>query len=227
MKKLDIGRILQGVFDNLGALMPVLLTGAVLVYLPLSIAEALLTEDMDLSAALLSLVGFLFFAFGVFWYEGVVVLAVQASRAGQKPSPGPIFSAALPFALPLLGATILAVLGILIGLVLLIIPGLFLLTKWFLIVPAIVLEKRRVMESFNRSWELVKGVSWEVFAVLVIVSVLSMIISSIIEAVIGDDGVLYVALGTFLGGIVTAPFTGLAAAGIYFDLKEQETPAAF
>ena len=40
--------------------------------------------------------------------------------------------------------------GIAVGLVLLIAPGLFLLTLWVLIVPAIVLENRSRSESFGR-----------------------------------------------------------------------------
>ena len=57
----------------------------------------------------------------------------------------------------LIVAGILAGLGIALGLVLLIVPGLFLLTIWSLIVPSIVVEGKSAGESFGRSRELVAG----------------------------------------------------------------------
>ena len=55
-----------------------------------------------------------------------------------------------------------------IGLVLLVVPGLFLITIWAVIAPVIVLERAGVFESFGRSRHLVKGNGWQVFGVLVI-----------------------------------------------------------
>ena len=52
---------------------------------------------------------------------------------------------------------ILAGIAIAIGFVLLIIPGLFLITIWSVIVPVIVIERTGVFDSFGRSRELVKG----------------------------------------------------------------------
>jgi len=52
---------------------------------------------------------------------------------------------------------------------LLILPGLFLLTIWCLIVPVIVLEGAGVGASFSRSRQLVRGFEGKVFGTLVLV----------------------------------------------------------
>ena len=63
-------------------------------------------------------------------------------------------------------ASFLASLGTLVGLVLLIVPGLILGTRWSLIVPVIVLERRSATEALSRSNELVKGRTGAAMAVL-------------------------------------------------------------
>ena len=68
----------------------------------------------------------------------------------------------------IVGAGILARLAITIGLILLIVPGLFLLTIWCLIVPVIVLEGAGRGDSFGRSRELVRGNGWNVFGLIVL-----------------------------------------------------------
>ena len=58
---------------------------------------------------------------------------------------------------------ILFEIGVGIGLVLLIIPGLILLTMWSVGAPAIVVERAGAFQAFGRSWHLVRGEAWSVF----------------------------------------------------------------
>ena len=57
------------------------------------------------------------------------------------------------------GASILAGIAIGIGLVLVLVPGLYLITIWCVIVPVIVLERAGTGAGFSRSQQLVKR--WE------------------------------------------------------------------
>lgn len=59
-------------------------------------------------------------------------------------------SAGARFLLPVGGASILAGLGIAAGLVLLVVPGLILMTYWSLIVPSIVVGESGAMASFGK-----------------------------------------------------------------------------
>jgi hypothetical protein len=134
---------------------------------------------------------------------------------------------------PQLGAVILggilAAIGIMIGLVLLIVPGLFLLTIWSMLIPVIVLEGRSTGEAFTRSREVVRGNGWSVFGLVIVTFLLVAIASAVIRAVFAP---LPDFLDAWLGGLVahsvTVPFAAAALTTAYFALTRAETvsPAA-
>ncbi len=174
-----------------------------------------------------ALVGAIILLIGIFWLTGALVEAVADIRDGRSDlGVSETFSKVWPRVWPLLGASILAGLGIAFGLVFLIVPGLILLTWWALIPPSIVLENRGVFESFGRSRELVRGHAWNVFGVLIITYLLSAVISGVIRAIftpLPDYVGTYI--GDVIGGSIVAPFSALAITLMYFRLSENETPA--
>jgi len=110
------------------------------------------------AAVLWGIVSFMLWVVGTFWVQGALVEAVNDLRDGRADlSIGELFRRAQPLLPALIAAGVVAALGIAFGLVLLIVPGLILLTRWIFIVPVIVLEKKSAGESFGRSRELVKG----------------------------------------------------------------------
>jgi hypothetical protein len=174
-----------------------------------------------LIGALLSLVGFT-------WLAGTLVQAVADVRDGRVDMTiGETLSAATPFILALIGAGLLAGLGIAIGLILLIVPGLILLTWWCLIGPVIVLERSGVMDAFGRSRALVKGHGWAVFGVVLLTWLLTTVVRGIIIAILSP---LSNWLGSFLadviGGSLTAPFAAVALTVMYFRLVGQTDTVA-
>jgi hypothetical protein len=127
--------------------------------------------------------------------------------------------------LTLIGAGILAGLGIALGLVLLIVPGLILLTWWCLIVPVIVLERKHVGESFSRSRELVRGHGWTVFGIVILSLLGSAIASGIIQSIFSFLGpFLRYWLGGSIANAIVDPFLAVALTLTYFHLRE--SPAA-
>jgi hypothetical protein len=92
--------------------------------------------------------------------------------------------------LPLLGVMFLFGLGVSLGLLLLIVPGLILMSMWYVSVPACVVEKTGPIRSLGRSRELTKGYRWKIFALVIIVYIVS---------IIGNN--LVVLLATTLGGM--------------------------
>ena len=218
-----VGDILNGAFDLYKRHWQHLIGIALVFYLLASSITLVLTIAFGAYGAVGGAVVLLI---GIFWLTGALVEAVSDIRDGREDlTVGETFSKVWPRVWPLLGASILAGLGIAAGLVLLIVPGLILLTWWALIPPAIVLEKRPVFESFGRSRELVRGNGWSVFGVLIITYLLTSVISGVIRAIftpLPDYLGQYIA--DVIGGTIVAPFSALAITLMYFRLSGE--PAA-
>jgi hypothetical protein len=152
-------------------------------------------------------------------YTGFVVKLVEDVRDGRRDQTiGDLFSSAAPAILPLIAFGILFGIGVAIGLILIIVPGLILLTIWSVGAPAIVAEGAGPIEAFGRSRQLVRGNGWSVFGSLVVV-LLIVIAIGVVLAVIANpigDGALVVA--NIISGAITAPIFALAVTVMFFDL---------
>jgi hypothetical protein len=118
-------------------------------------------------------------------------------------------------------ASIVAGIAIVIGLVLLIIPGLVLLTWWAVIVPVIVLERVGAFDSFSRSRELVRGWDFKVFGVIVLEALLVIAVTLILGLILAPlpDGP-QTFVSNVLSGSLTGPFSALITTLLYLRLKE-------
>ena len=219
-----VGDILNAAFDLYKQHWQHLIGVALAFYIVASSITLVLTIFLGKYGAL---VGAIILLIGIFWLTGALVEAVADIRDGRSDlGVSETFSKVWPRVWPLLGASILAGLGIAFGLLLLIVPGLILLTWWALIPPSIVLENRGVFESFGRSRELVRGHGWNVFGVLIITYLLSAVISGVIRAIftpLPDYVGTYI--GDVIGGSIVAPFSALAITLMYFRLSGNETLA--
>jgi uncharacterized membrane protein YjfL (UPF0719 family) len=205
---------------------------AVPVFVVLGLVDAIVSslggDDEVLAVVVWSLISLVISIVGYFWVQGALVEAVADIRDGRADlSVGEIYARVRPRLPALIAAGIVAGLGIAVGFVLLVLPGLFLLTRWSLIAPSVVLENRSAGEALSRSWELVKGHSWTVFGVILVAAILSGLASSVIAALfvfLGDF------LGTWVGSVVAnsivAPFVALAWTLMYFALSGREPDAA-
>jgi hypothetical protein len=200
-----------------------LLPLAAVFYLVISVATLLLSLVLGVLGAVLAGVGSLV---GYFWLAGALTEAVADIRDGRADlSVQETFARVWPKVWTLLGAGLLAVLGIAIGLVLLIVPGLVLLTWWSVISPAIVLEGKGAIESFGRSRELVRGRAWSVFSVVILTVLISFaigIVVSISLVWLPDEASSF--FGGLINGILTAPFVALAWTLVYFRLRDLQQP---
>jgi hypothetical protein len=177
--------------------------------------------------ALLSLAGWFGYVLGeiidlaaVFLLQAALVKAVQDVRDGQVDlNLSQTIRAALPYFLPVAAAGILASIGIIIGLALLIVPGLILLTFWCLIVPFIVIGETGPIDAFGKSMRTVRGYAWNVFGTLVLVFLLYIAFAIVL-------GLILLFLPTFLRsfvssvvvGTLVAPFLALVITLIYYRL---------
>ena len=171
--------------------------------------------------------GLIVSVFAAFLLQAALTKAVQAERESGTEFPvGEAVSAALPYIGQIAIASILAGIGIAIGLVLLIVPGLILLTIWALIIPVIVIERSSALDSFGRSQRLVRGRGWYVFGTLVLVFIIQLLVGLALGLVFSAlpyafrDG-----LGTVISGTLIAPYLALVVTLIYYRLRGADAAA--
>ena len=216
-QKLDVGGTISQIFSTYGAQAGVLLPVAFGLFLIVAVINGLLAD----AGFLLVLVGFAVSIVANTLYQGMVVGLVKDVQDGRRDfSIGELIEATWPVVLPLIGAGLLAGIGISIGFLLLVVPGLILLTIWAVLAPVIVVERSGVIDAFGRSRQLVKGNGWQVFGVIVIVFLI-VIAASIVLTAIGvafSDSVGMRIFLNLVASTLTAPIAALAAAVIYFQL---------
>ena len=187
------------------------------VYLVIAVVSALLSWALGSFGAFIGLV---LTVFGAFLLQAALVKAVQDVRDGRADlSVGQTFSSATPYIASVAGASIMAGIAITLGLILLIIPGLALITIWCLIIPAIVLEQTGALAAFGRSLQLVRGYFWNVFGTLVLVWLILIAVGIVLGAIFSFMPHL---LGHFLSSVISgtlvAPFIAVVLTTMYFRL---------
>jgi len=195
-----------------------LLAIAFVIYLAAAVIAALFALGGTTVGALL---GSLVEIIAAFLLQATLVKAVQDVRDGRADlSLGETVRAATPYFWAVAGAAILAGIAITIGLLLLIVPGLYLITIWAVIVPVIVLEQSGVMASFGRSNQLVRGHGWHVFGTLVLVYLIMLAVNIVLGLVFRAlPHVLGSGLSSVISGTLIAPFLALVVTLVYYRLS--------
>lgn len=163
----------------------------------------------------------------LFLVNGALVRAVDDARTGRPDlSVAETFRQTGPRLLVLAVAGVLAAVGIFIGLLLLVVPGLVLLTWWFVLSPVIVLEDRGILTSFGRSRGLVRGHGWPVFGVAIVTLLVELLASIALGALalpLGSGVSSFVQ--SAVGNTIVTPFVAVAATLTYFQLHDHPAVA--
>ncbi len=218
--KVDTARVFERIFEIYRDQFTLLIPAALLVFVPVALISGVVyAGDVSIFGALLVAA---IATIATYWFQGMVVEAARDILDGRRDhTVGSLVRSATPVIGALLVAGILAGIGIGIGLLLLIVPGLFLLTIWAVIAPVIVIERRGALESFGRSRELVRGNGWQVFGVILVLFILQFIVTAVIQALANSvsDSFAGFAIGDLIVRLLVAPFSALAAAVLFFELK--------
>jgi hypothetical protein len=214
--RLDPGAVIRRVFDIYVDQAPVLMPAAAVLF----VFTGIISELLVVASPALVLVSLIIELVAGTLFTGMVVQLVADVQDGRRDaSPGQLLRAATPVMGQLILVGIVAGIGIVIGFVLIIIPGLILLTVWSLVAPVVVLENPGVFAALRRSRELVRGNGWQVFGVIVVLYLLVGVLSFIIEAAAASAGSGIGIVARVVVGVLTAPLTALAASVLYFQLR--------
>jgi hypothetical protein len=157
----------------------------VIVYAPLFLFIILVPATTREGQAIQSLVSLFFYLFISPLATAIIVHAAFQHMRGGEFSLTASVATGLRRLLPLIALSILWGLGVWLGFVLLIVPGLILLVMWCVIVPCCVVERTGPIRSFGRSRELTKGVRWKLFGLFLLVFLIAMVLSIASSALFG------------------------------------------
>ncbi|MCW2980084.1 MAG: hypothetical protein JWO14_1811 [Solirubrobacterales bacterium] len=186
---------------------------------PLSLREVSGTTSLILDVIDMFLIGPLISALHVH--------AVQEIRDGTQPRLASVASKAVTVLPVVIAAVIISWLGIILGFVALIVPGILLSLRWAVVAQSAALERGSWTDALRRSSELTRKNYWHVFGLLFLVGVISAVVTYGLVRAFGHPSTTVASFvaGTALQTVVRS-FTALATALLYFDLTARSRTMA-
>lgn len=197
----SIGRVFSRAFGTIGS-NPVATLGIALLFsaLPWVViiyvigswgvqAFATLGMTATIAVALFSALVFILLAMIT---QGALVRATVAYSQGRKASFAESAMAGLAVVLPLFLLGLLSGLGFVLGLMLLVVPGVMLYVMWSVAAPALVEERLGPIEAFRRSLYLTRGARWKIFALMLVLVVIYWLFTTAVQSL----GMIWLAPGS-------------------------------
>jgi hypothetical protein len=145
---------------------------------------------------------------------------------GEPVSIGSIYRFALTRVLSILWISILSGLAILLGFILLIIPGILVWVRLAFATTVLVVEGEGGTKAIGRSWRLAAGHFWRLLGAFILAGLIAFIGSAvltipigIVALALGPNGWALNALGNSLVTVLVTPFSTLITVLLYFDLR--------
>ncbi len=170
---------------------------------------------------------FLVGAVATFVLRGAIVYGAVADLNGGRASFGDCLSTGLRHVGWLFLLAIVVTVAEACGFILLIVPGLMMLTAWIVAVPVQVVERTGVFGAMQRSADLTRGHRWPIFGLIVIFVLGSGLVQGVAVAATAPLAAASATTGAIVSQVVIQPLatalTALVAAvgvaSIYFELR--------
>jgi hypothetical protein len=194
-----------------------------LVFAVVSLGDAFAGRSSSFAVLLVTLV---LSVIGGLLVQGALVEVVRDLHEGRQPaSLGWYYDRARGSLGTLLGATLLAGIGVAVGFLLLVVPGLVLFARWSLIVPLVMLEGRTVGEAFSRSNELIKGRTGRVLVIGIVAGLIQAVAGFAIHSAFAFLSTFAsILIGGTIASAITVPYGAHVLTVLYYKLTEPERP---
>jgi hypothetical protein len=236
-RPMGIGEILSTAFQLYRRHWKTLLAIAAVVVVPLTLLQYLLgdlvrtqgettrngvvetaTWSVGIAGLLAALAGLLMYLV----LTGAITRAVAAEVAGEDPS----LEQSYRFGFHRLGSVLLvsvlvglATIG---GLILFVIPGIYIGVRLAVSIEALVVEGRRGTEAMGRSWGLVGGHWWHAFGTLLVAALLIGIVNAVITAPFSATNWFAQGVAAAVATVITLPYGVLVGVLLYLDLRARK-----
>jgi hypothetical protein len=186
VQRFDLGRVISQTSGLIGRnFLPFFLLALLLSGLPYLIAmmvqPMLVSPDNAVASGLgAAAVILLLTVVPAFVLQGALTRAAIDDLGGRGVSLPNALQAGIRYILPLLGLAIVVGLGVMVGLILLVVPGIILAICWSVASPSVVVEKAGVFQAMQRSLNLTKGHRWAIFGLLMLYAVFVWVVAIVI-----------------------------------------------
>jgi hypothetical protein len=158
----------------------------------------------------------------------ICIYALHVIAEGQRPRAGAVLVAGFEAFTPLFAAVLLAAVGIALGLLVLIVPGVYLAVRWYFVPQAVVVEGIRGPAALSRSSALVAGFWWRTFGLVVLANIAIAIPGFLVLAPFtaiaeSTDRAVWSLVGSAVATSLTSPFVALYSTLLYYDLVTRRT----
>jgi hypothetical protein len=208
---------------------PFLFVLAVLVFAPLGALDFALDlvaeHDIGVAFVLVGVTAVVSALIGEVFYSGTVAALIAKTRPGEQPSLRNV-ARELRY-VRLISADLLVALVIVVGLLLLVVPGVLFFAWFAFVAPVIEIEDRTVRGAFRRSRELVRGRFWIVLAVVGLLEIASEGLIAGIEALahaLLGEGLVVETTASVLGEVLANPLYAVVIVLMAVELM-RERPA--
>jgi hypothetical protein len=223
---LDIGEVLGDTFAVIGRTFVTLANIAVMfVAIPavVRIAGVVLTP-VSPAFTFLDAIGALAHAVGTILATNAILVLAMQDLHGQPTDTRVMFQVAARKFWPVVGLVLLIALGVALGLMLVIVPGVILALAWSAAQPALVLEDRGVFDSFKRSLDLTRRKRWSIFLLYFLVVLVAIVVEVLVFALSGGMRGLVSLSSTntvvsSLLSVIATPFSAVLSAALFNHLR--------
>jgi len=153
---------------------------------------------------------------------GAITRAIAAEVAGEDLDVEQSYRFGFARLGPVLVVSILVGLATLAGLIVLIIPGIYIGVRLAMSIQALVVEGRRGTEAMRRSWALVGGHWWHAFFTLVVAALITGVVNAVITAPFGAGAWLIQGVAAAVATVITLPYSALVGVLLYLDLRARK-----
>lgn len=153
----------------------------------------------------------------------VCIYALLRLSEGEKPAARQSFVSGFEAFTPLFFAVGIAAVGIALGLLALIVPGIYVFVRWFFVPQAVVLEGDRGVAALTRSTAVTQGFWWRTLGLVVLAQLAALLPALVLAAPFASiaestDRAVWALVGSIVTEIVTAPFIAIFSTLLWFDL---------
>jgi hypothetical protein len=159
--------------------------------------------------------------------QGAIIYGSACYLNGRAASLGDCFGAGVRRCLPLIGLMLVAVVALMIGFVLFVVPGIMMAVAWIVAAPALVVERTGVFGAFSRSADLTRGRRWSIFGLLFLYLVAATVVQGVAQNLVGALSFAANPVAMMLNqlpvsaalGVVVSVINSAGIAAVYYELR--------